>query len=125
MQQSTSLRRRVMVLTAGLLIVFLVMSILTPFHTIFAGLLLGTLVSLYNFRYLDWKLQQVVKSLQQDGRLRRTGMINRFLVVATAILVAIKFPAYFHALAVIIGLPLCYILSLFSYFITPTKGGDY
>lgn len=117
MQSKSTIRRRVMVLTTGFLIMFLIMSFLTPYRAFFAGLLLGALVSLYNFLYLSWKLQLVVESLQTDGRIRRTGMINRFLVVAFAILLAIKFPATFNALAVIVGLPLCYILSIFSYFL--------
>jgi ATP synthase protein I len=116
MQPYLTIRRRVMVLTIGLLSVFLIMDILTPFRTFFAGLLLGTFVSLYNFLYLSWKLQLVQESLQTGGRIRGIGMINRFLVVACAILVAVKFSAIIDVQGVIIGLPLCYILSIISNF---------
>lgn len=121
MQPNITIRRRVMVSTSGLLIVFLIISFLTPYHAIFAGLLLGTLVSLYNFLYLGWKLRQVLTSIQTDGRMRRTGMINRFLVVIAAMLIAIKSPSTFDVRTVILGLPLCYILSIISYFLTPRE----
>jgi hypothetical protein len=120
MQSKITIRRRVMVLTTGLLIVFLIMVFLTPYRAFFAGLLLGTSVSLYNFWYLSWKLQLVLKNALAGNKIRGTGMINRFLVVAFAMLIAAKYPAI-DVKSVIIGLPLCYILSIFSYFTAPKE----
>lgn len=121
MQSKLTIRRRVMVLTTGLLIVFLIMVFLTPYRAFFAGLLLGTFVSLYNFWYLSWKLQLVLKNALAGNKIRGTGMINRFLVVAFAMLIAAKYPAAFDVKSVLIGLPLCYILSIFSYFTAPKE----
>ncbi|WP_028776578.1 ATP synthase subunit I [Shimazuella kribbensis] len=119
MQLKLTTRRRVMVLTTGLLIMFLIMVFLTPYRAIFGGLLLGTAVSLYNFWYLSFKLRMVLESALSGNRIRGTGMINRFLVVAFAMLIAAKLPAIFDVRTVLVGLPLCYILSIFSYFTTP------
>jgi ATP synthase protein I len=119
MQLKSTTRRRVMVLTTGLLIMFLIMVFLTPYRVFFCGLLLGTAVSLYNFWYLSWKLGFVLQSALSGNSIRGTGMINRFLVVAFAMLVAAKFPTILDVKGVLVGLPLCYILSIFSYFTTP------
>jgi ATP synthase protein I len=119
MQSKLTTRRRVMVLTTGLLIVFLIMVFLTPYRAFFGGLLLGTFVSLYNFWYLSWKLRHVLKNALSGNKVRGTGMINRFLVVAFAMLIAANYPTTFDVKSVLIGLPLCYILSIFSYFTTP------
>ncbi|MXQ52919.1 ATP synthase subunit I [Shimazuella alba] len=119
MKSKLTTRRRVMVLTTGLLIVFLIMVFLTPYRAFFCGLLLGTSVSLYNYLYLFWKLKLVVESVQTGNRVRGTGMVNRFLVVVFAMIIAARFPDTLDVRGVLVGLPLCYILSIFSYFTTP------
>jgi hypothetical protein len=119
MKSKSTTRRRVMVLTTGLLIVFLIMVFLTPYRAFFGGLLLGTTVSFCNFWYLSWKMWLVTESALSGNKIRGTGMINRFFVVAFAMLIVARFPDTFDVKGVIIGLPLCYVLSIFSYFTTP------
>jgi ATP synthase protein I len=121
MQLKEPTRRRVMVLTAGFLIMFLILAVVTPYHAFFGGLLLGATVSLYNYMHLSWKLRQVLTLVQTDNRVSGNGMINRFLAVAAAMLIAAKFPGVFDIKGVLIGLLLCYVLSILSYFTTPRE----
>jgi ATP synthase protein I len=119
MQLKEPTRRRVMVLTTGFLIMFLIMAVVTPYHAFFGGLLLGATVSLYNYLYLSWKVRQVIALVQAGARAGGNGIINRFLAVAAATLIAAKFPGVFDIKGVLIGLLLCYVLSILSYFTTP------
>ncbi|TCW39261.1 ATP synthase I subunit [Laceyella sacchari] len=107
-----TIRRRVVILTAGFLALLLVLWLLTPYKKMVAGAGLGLLVSLYNVLYMARKVRQAGETTLATGstRHRGTGMINRYLMVALAILVAFKYPMHFDVRTIVVGLPICYIL---------------
>jgi ATP synthase protein I len=95
-----TIRRRVVILTAGFLALLLVLWLLTPYKKMVAGAGLGLLVSLYNVLYMARKVRLAGETTLATGstRHRGTGMINRYLMVALAILVAFKYPMHFDVL---------------------------
>lgn len=106
------IRRRLVNLSAGFLALLLVLWLLTPFQKVVAGVALGLLVSMYNITYMARKVRMAGEVALASGSMRKrgTGMINRYLMVALAIIAAFKYPMYFDARAVVAGLPICYIL---------------
>ncbi|MFC7440067.1 ATP synthase subunit I [Laceyella putida] len=107
-----TIRRRVVILTAGFLALLLVLWYLTPYKKMVAGTGLGLLVSLYNILYMARKVRLAGEFTVATGstKQRGTGMINRYLMVALAILVAFKYPMHFDVRTIVVGLPICYIL---------------
>ncbi|WP_124728495.1 ATP synthase subunit I [Staphylospora marina] len=108
-----AIRRRVVLLTAGILTVLLVIWTFTPHKPLIAGFILGISVSLYNTLYTAYKMQwtgEMVVSSGRNGRTRGTGMIHRFLMATLAIIIAALNPDFFDVRVVPLGLPICYIL---------------
>ncbi|SEM79985.1 ATP synthase subunit I [Lihuaxuella thermophila] len=105
-------RRRVVASTAGLLIALLITWLLTPYKDLTAGLILGVCVSLYNVLYMARRVRLAGEFAAQTGstKARGTGMINRYLMVALAILIAMKYPDWVDVRTVALGVPVCYIL---------------
>ncbi|MGA8944078.1 MAG: ATP synthase subunit I [Thermoactinomyces sp.] len=100
--------------TAGILTLLLAIWFITPYQRIIAGIFLGICVSLYNVLYLAKKMRSIDENAfsKSSGKYRGTGQIHRYLMVALAIFLAVKFPAWFEATAVVAGLPFCNILSV-------------
>lgn len=106
-----TIRQRVVYLTAGLLTLLLIIWFVTPHQRIVAGIFLGLCVSLYNVLNLLWKMNAARESAirMQSGRYQGVGMIHRYLMVALAIMIAVKFSAWIDVGAIVAGLPVCYI----------------
>ncbi len=105
------IRRRMVGLTAGLLTVLLITWLLTPYKELALGFILGICVSLYNVLYMARRVRLAGEYAIATGstKARGTGMINRYLMVALAILIALKNPDWVDVRAVALGVPICYI----------------
>lgn len=107
----TTIRRRVVFLAAGILFILLIVWLITPFRSYAAGLFLGICVSVYNVWYLSHKVKRMGETALARGKSGTgSGMLQRYLMVTLAFLIAMKFPQHVHPLAIIAGLPICYIL---------------
>jgi ATP synthase protein I len=112
MDPITTIRRRVVFLTIVFLAILMIIWFFTPQKRLVAGFFLGLCVSLYNTLYMSRKVRIAGERAILTGstRNRGTGMVNRYLMVALAIIIAIEYPGWFDVRAVPFGLPICYIL---------------
>jgi ATP synthase protein I len=87
----------------------------TPYIRIFLGLLLGSIVSFYNLYLLQRKIDDFAKAVEKKQPARGLGTISRFAAAAAAIIIAIRFAAYFNMIAVIIGLMTSYLIIMIDF----------
>lgn len=113
-----TIRKRVVSLTTGLLTLLLIIWFMTPHQRIVAGVFLGLCVSLYNVLNLLWKIKIGRESaFHAKPRFRGVGMIHRYLMVALAVMIAVRFPEWIEVKAIVAGLPVCYIFLYCTQFI--------
>lgn len=84
----------------------------TPYKTIFLGLALGTLFSLYNLWSMYSKIERMGQAVIQQKRVKTLGSLSRLLFAGLAVLIAMKYPEHFHLLSVVVGLMAVYIIML-------------
>lgn len=112
MNPLNTIRRQLLYVSSGLLILCLIFWLLFPYQSLIAGVMLGLCISLYNILYLTRKIRlkgehSIVTSLKM---IQGSGMLNRYLMVTLAIIIAILYPQWIDVRTVVIGLPICYIL---------------
>ncbi|MFC4077359.1 ATP synthase subunit I [Salinithrix halophila] len=99
-------RRPVVTLMGVFLTSLLLLWLLTPQKTFFAGLFLGGLVSLYNILNVARKLTALeAHAFGESHKRPGSGMINRFLMAAAPLLFAAAYPQWIDFRAVLLGLP--------------------
>ncbi len=91
-----------------LLAIFVIGAGFTPYVRIFLGLLLGTSISFYNLYLLQKKVDLFGEAVTSNQKVKTLGTLSRMTAAILAILITIRFDAYFHMIAVIIGLMTSY-----------------
>ncbi|MFD2209959.1 ATP synthase subunit I [Virgibacillus halophilus] len=104
-----------------LLAIFLLGAAFTPYVRLFLGLLLGSAVSFYNLFLLQKKTQELANAVADKQRAKGIGMISRFAAAIIAVMIALKFEAYFQLVAVLIGLMTSYPVIIIEFFINNKK----
>ena len=89
----------------------------TPYQTIFAGLVLGTVLSLFNFWILVRRTVLFGEAVAQGQKVKGLGMMSRLAAAALGIILAIRFPDVFDPISVITGLMTFYIVIMIDFFI--------
>ncbi|PRX42024.1 ATP synthase I subunit [Planifilum fimeticola] len=102
-------QRRVTILTFVVLALFFLLWLTTPMKAVFAGLLLGGLASLYNVLHLARRIRLVRESIRTGSGRVGTGLGNRLIMAAAAVIIAAKYPDFFNLAAVGLGLGLSYV----------------
>ncbi|CDQ38300.1 MULTISPECIES: ATP synthase subunit I [Virgibacillus] len=87
----------------------------TPYPRIFLGLLLGSVVSFYNLYLLQKKIDDFAESAVKQQRAKGLGTVSRFAAAALAVIIALRFEAYFHIIAVILGLMTSYFVIMIDF----------
>ena len=85
----------------------------SPYTRVFYGLVLGGAISFYNLWLLQRKVKVLGDQVAETGEARGGGGLGTFSRMAAAVLgvlIAIRFEANFHIIAVIVGLMLSYIV---------------
>lgn len=83
-----------------------------PFRPHVAGLILGTLVSLFNAHLLSIKIQQISKAMaDNNGKRVNTGFLSRICMVLIAVMIGVKL-SHFDLVFTIIGLFLVQLATL-------------
>ncbi len=68
-------------------------AVLPPYRGYFAGLILGTAVSLINAQYLAWKIRQLSRAAEEkSGRRVNLGFVTRASTSLLAVLVSLRSP---------------------------------
>lgn len=107
-----------------LLALFVLGAGFTSYTRIFNGLILGTVVSLYNLWLLQYKTKALGGAAVKGKKVRSIGMFSRFAAAVLATLIALRFGETFHIIAVVIGIVSSYIvigIDMFVQFITRSK----
>ena len=98
--------------TLYVLSIFFLGYALTPYKSIFLGLALGTVFSLYNLWSMYAKIERLGQAVIQKRKVKTLGSLSRLMLAGLAVLIAMKYPEHFHLLSVIIGLVSIYIIML-------------
>lgn len=96
----------------GILIIFLfvILAIVTPYKSVFLGLLLGSVISISNLISTYFQVKRLGESLEIGRAKLSLGTLFRFALVLGAVFVAFQYPDIFHFISVVIGLMLTYII---------------
>lgn len=87
----------------------------TSYKTVFAGLVLGTCASFFNLWLLYRKTWQLTNAIKEGKTVYSLGSLSRLASAALVIMIAIRFPEYFHIVSSIIGLAAAYIIILLDF----------
>lgn len=87
----------------------------TSYKTVFAGLILGTCASFFNLWLLYRKTWQLTSAIKEGKTVYSLGSLSRLASAALVIMIAIRFPEYFHIVSSIIGLAAAYIIILLDF----------
>jgi ATP synthase protein I len=87
----------------------------TSYHAIFLGLIVGTAFSFGNLAMLFRKMKMFDKSITNGKKFRSAGSPSRMAMAAIAVIFAIKWPHYFDAISVVMGLMTSYIVIMIDY----------
>ncbi|WNB92310.1 ATP synthase subunit I [Bacillus sp. NEB1478] len=98
--------------TLYVLSIFFLGYALTPYKSIFLGLALGTVFSLYNLWSMYAKIERLGQAVIQKRKVKTLGSLSRLMLAGLAVLIAMKYPEHFHLLSVVIGLVSIYIIML-------------
>ncbi|GAA0319963.1 ATP synthase subunit I [Bacillus carboniphilus] len=82
----------------------------TDYQTVFAGLILGTTLSLFNFWILVRKTRLFGEAVAQGQGTKGLGMVSRLATAILAVLLTVRFPEIFDLISVVIGLMTYYIV---------------
>jgi ATP synthase protein I len=85
----------------------------TSWKAFFAGIFMGGLAGLYNVLYLIHRLRLLdaqVMATASGNRRVNTGWVNRLLMAAFPMILAVRFPEWIDYRSVLLGLPVPYIL---------------
>lgn len=88
----------------------------TSYKTIFLGLILGTCFSFLNLWMLVRKTESFDKAISRGKKVRSLGSLQRMATAAIAVIIALKYPQYFHIIYVVVGLMTSYIVIMIDYF---------
>ncbi len=89
----------------------------TSYQSIFLGLILGTSLSLLNMWILVKKMDKFSKAIDSGGKVYSLGFFTRVAVALFGVMIAMKYPQYFHFISVVIGLVTSYIVIMIDSFL--------
>jgi ATP synthase protein I len=112
MEQYFDMYKRYIRITLFLMAAFVLGWGFTPYHPVFLGLLLGTSFSLYNLWNMHRKIHRFGQAAAEGTRVRSLGTLSRILTGALAVLIAIRYPEWFHLVSVVVGVMTFYIIML-------------
>jgi len=88
-----------------------------PYKQILLGLLLGSIVSVFNIWFLQKRVKRFGEAIAGGRSVAGLGTLMRMLTSVMAIAIALKFDQLFHIYATIIGLVSSYLIMLVEAFI--------
>jgi ATP synthase protein I len=88
----------------------------TSYKTVFLGLILGTCFSFLNIWLLTKKTEKFDKAFDKGKKMKSLGSLQRMATAAIAVIIAMRWPNYFHVVSVVMGLMTSYIVIMIDYF---------
>ncbi|MGM8215019.1 ATP synthase subunit I [Bacillaceae bacterium W0354] len=101
----------------------------TDYQTIFAGLILGLAVGLFNLMLLQNRINIVAEKASKNQMAKSFGSLSRLAGAALVIVISMRFPEYFNIAASIFGLMAPYVVIMIDFIfhlkdISTTKRGE-
>lgn len=82
----------------------------TEHQSIFMGLILGTVISLFNLWTMVRRTHKLGEAVSEGKKVRSLGTLSRMAAAVCAVLIAVNYPKTFHLISVVIGLMTSYIV---------------
>ena len=89
----------------------------TSYQTVFAGLILGTVLGFFNIWLLAKKTDMLGEAVAKGGKVRTLGTLSRMATAVLAVVIALRFPEFFHFVSVILGLMTFIIVIMIDFFL--------
>lgn len=100
----------------------------TPYHSIFLGLILGTVCGLYNMISMYRKIDRLGQAVVYGRKVKTLGSLSRMLTAGLAVLIVLRYPETFHLVSVVVGLMSVYAIifidSLLQHYVFKKKRGE-
>ena len=88
----------------------------TPYQPVFLGLILGTVISLYNLFTMVRKSKKFDKAFDEGRKIASLGTMSRMASAGLAVLITLQFPDKIHLVSVVLGLMTAYIVIMIDFF---------
>jgi ATP synthase protein I len=89
----------------------------TEYQSVFLGLILGTVFSLYNLWILVRRERQFGQAVEQGRKVKSVGTFTRFATAALGVIIALRYPEEVHLVAFIMGLMTFYFVIIIDFII--------
>ncbi|MGN1400514.1 MAG: ATP synthase subunit I [Bacillus sp. (in: firmicutes)] len=89
----------------------------TDYQAIFAGLILGTSMSMFNVWLLSRKTKQVAEAAASGRSVRSIGTASRYATAILAAMIALKYPDHVNIYSTVAGLMAAYVVMIIDFFI--------
>ncbi|MDQ0160602.1 ATP synthase subunit I [Alkalibacillus salilacus] len=101
----------------------------TDYETVFAGLILGLVIGLFNLFLLQKRVDVIGEKAANNQTAKSFGTLSRFAAAILVVVVIMRFPEHFNLLAGIIGLMTPYFVIMIDFIFhhketTTTKRGE-
>ncbi|WP_181346771.1 ATP synthase subunit I [Thalassobacillus sp. CUG 92003] len=90
---------------------------LTPYKSVFLGLLLGSALSFYNLWLMQRKIRKLGEASGESKSVKGLGTFSRLASGALAVVIALQFEDHFHLIAVVLGLMTVYFVIMIDYLV--------
>ncbi|MBY0097411.1 ATP synthase subunit I [Mesobacillus maritimus] len=96
---------------------FLGWAFFTDYQSLFAGLIVGTAVSLYNLWLLARRTWNFGDAVLQGKKIRSLGSFSRFAAAGLVIFIALEYPEHVHLISAVLGLVTSYFVIMIDFLI--------
>lgn len=119
-----SVFRRYLKHTLTLMAVYAVGWGVSPYKAEFLGLILGSLVGIYNIWLLSKKTDKLGEQVLKGSSLKSLGTISRMAAAVLAVAIAMEFPETFNVFFVVMGLMAGYLVIMIDLLVQNTWRGE-
>lgn len=111
LQELVRVRRLILILSCSVLAGLLLIWLVVPAKPFIMGIIIGGLISLYNVLYLARRVRIAGQLAMTHGlRSAGSGLTSRIGMIVIGVALAYRFPQWIDFRALVIGLPLSYVL---------------
>ncbi|MGM8364781.1 ATP synthase subunit I [Virgibacillus sp. W0181] len=88
---------------------------LTPYTSIFFGLVLGSIISFYNLSLMQKKINDFSEAVEKKKKARGLGTLSRLAAVALGVLIVVRFEENIDLIGFIAGLMTAYFVIMLDF----------
>jgi len=88
---------------------------MTPYKTVFLGLILGTSLSYMNMALLVRRMGKLSTAIDKGKKVGSLGTLSRMATAILGVAIAMKYPEHIHLISVVIGLMTSYVVIMIDF----------